>query len=137
MSAASIEEFMRALERVHSGANGALATLAHLAPEVWLVVPVEKAPTPGERVQATGLREEDGRILLSVFSSETSLKRWGLRRLWGTLPALAIFEAALAMPCDAARDGAPDVRAEFRGEFAGDASARDDGDEKTALDRAE
>ena len=92
---------MRALERVHSGANGALAMLAHLAPEVWLVVPVEKAPTPGERVQATGVREEDGRILFPVFSSEASLRRWGLRRLWGTLPALAIFEAALAMPCDA------------------------------------
>ncbi|MDP9274056.1 MAG: SseB family protein [Chloroflexota bacterium] len=101
MSAASVEDFMRALERVHSGANGALATLAHVAPEVWLVVPVEKAPTPGERVQATGVREEDGRILFPVFSSEASLKRWGLRRLWGTLPALAIFEAALAMPCDA------------------------------------
>ena len=101
MSAVSIEEFIRALERVHSGANDALATLAHLAPEVWLVVPVEKAPTAGERVQATGVREEDGRILFPVFSSEASLKRWGVRRLWGTLPALAIFEAALAMPCDA------------------------------------
>ena len=92
---------MRAVERVHSGANGALATLVHLAPEVWLVVPVEKAPIPGERVQATGVREEDGRILFPVFSNEASLKRWGLRRLWGTLPALAIFEAALAMPCEA------------------------------------
>jgi len=101
VSAVSIEEFIRALERVHSGANDALATLAHLAPEVWLVVPVEKAPTAGERVQATGVREEDGRILFPVFSSEASLKRWGVRRLWGTLPALAIFEAALAMPCDA------------------------------------
>src|SRR2546425_7118946 len=101
MSAASIEEFMRALERVHSGANGALPTLAHVAPDVWLVVPVEKAPTPGERVQATGVREEDGRILFPVFSSEASLKRWGVRRLWGTLRALAIFEAVLAMPCDA------------------------------------
>jgi hypothetical protein len=101
VSAVSIEEFMRALERVHSGANGALATLAHLAPEVWLVVPVEKAPTPGERVQGTGVREEDDRILLPVFSSEASLRRWGLRDLWGTLPALAVFEAALAMPCDA------------------------------------
>jgi hypothetical protein len=101
MTAVSVEEFMRALERVHSGANGALATLAHVAPKVLLVVPVEKAPTPGERVQATGVREEDGRILFPVFSSEASLRRWGLRRLWGTLPALAIFEAALAVPCDA------------------------------------
>ena len=92
---------MRALERVHSGANGALAMLARLAAEVWLIVPVEKAPAPGERVQATGVKEEDGRVLFSVFSSEASLKRWGLRHLWGTLPALAIFEAALAMPCDA------------------------------------
>jgi len=57
VSAGSIEEFMRALERVHSGANGALATLAHLAPEVWLVVPVEKAPTPGDRIQVPGVKE--------------------------------------------------------------------------------
>jgi hypothetical protein len=101
MTAASVEDFMRALERVHSGANGALATLAHVAPEVWLVVPVEKAPTPGERVQATGVREDDGRILFPVFSSEDSLKRWGVRRLWGTLPALDIFEAALELRIDA------------------------------------
>ena len=43
----------------------------------------------------------------------------------------------LAMPRDAERDGAPDIAAQVRGQFAGDASARDDGDEKTALDRAE
>ena len=101
MSAGSIEEFMRALERVHSGANGALATLAHLAPDVRLVVPVEKAPTPGDRIQVPGVKEDDGRIVFPVFSSEATLKRWGFRDLWGTLPALAIFEEALVPPFDA------------------------------------
>lgn len=91
---------MRALERVHSGANGALATLAQLAPDVWLVTPVEKAPIPGERVQVPGVKEDDGRLLFPVFSSEVTLKRWGFRDLWGTLPALAVFDAALALPFD-------------------------------------
>jgi len=101
MSAASIEEFMRALERVHSGANGALATLAHLAADVWLVVPVEKAPTPGERIQVPGVKEDDDRLVFPVFSSEATLKRWGFRDLCGTLPALAVFEETLASPFDA------------------------------------
>jgi hypothetical protein len=92
---------MRALERVHSGSNGALATLAHLAPEVRLVVPVEKAPTPADRIQVPGVKEDDGRIVFPVFSSEATLKRWGFRDLWGTLPALVIFEEALIPPFDA------------------------------------
>ena len=117
MSAASIEEFMRALERVHSGANGALPTLAHLAPDVWLVTPVEEAPTPGERIHVPGLRADNGRILFPVFSTEATFKRWGFRDLWGTLPALAVFEAALAMPCDAlVVDAAGPNRMEIRRE---------------------
>ena len=101
MSPVSIEEFMRTLERVHSGASGALPTLAHLAPEVWLVVPVEKAPAPGDRIQVPGVKEDDGRIVFPVFSSEATLKRWGFRDLWGTLPALVVFEEALVPPFDA------------------------------------
>lgn len=89
------------MERVHSGANGAVATLARLAPDVRLVTPVEKAPTPGERIQVPGLTGEDGRILFPVFSTEATFRRWGFRDLWGTLPALAIFEEALAPPFDA------------------------------------
>jgi hypothetical protein len=101
MTAVSIDEFMRTLERVHSGANGALPTLARLAPQVRLVVPVEKAPTPGDRIQVPGVEEDDGRIVFPVFSSEAALRRWGFRDLWGTLPALVIFEEALIPPFDA------------------------------------
>jgi len=54
---------MRALERVHSGANGALATLAHLAPEVWLVVPVEKRRHRANAFRLPGL----GRMVESSF----------------------------------------------------------------------
>ena len=40
-------------------------------------------------------------FVLPVFSSEATLKRWGFGDLWGTLPALVIFEEALAPPFDA------------------------------------
>jgi hypothetical protein len=101
VSAVSIEEFMRTLERVQSGASGAVATLARLARDVWLITPVEQAPTPGENIQVPALKDDDGRTLFPVFSTEATFKRWGFRSLWGTLPALAVFEAVLAIPCDA------------------------------------
>ena len=40
-------------------------------------------------------------MLFPVFSTEATFKRWGLRALWGTLTALAVFEAVLALACDA------------------------------------
>ncbi len=92
---------MRALERVQSGASGAVATLARLAPDVWLITPVEQAPTPGKNIQVPALKDDDGRTLFPVFSTEATFKRRDFRKLWGPLPALAVFEAVLAVPCDA------------------------------------
>lgn len=92
---------MRTLERVQSGATGAAAALARIAPDVWLITPVEQTPTPGENIQVPAFKDDEGRMLFPVFSTEATFKRWGFRKLWGTLPALAIFEAVLALPCDA------------------------------------
>ena len=101
MSAPSIEEFMRTLARVQSGASGAVATLARLAPDVLLITPVEQAPVRGENIQVPAFKDDEGRTLFPVFTTEATFKRWGFRKLWGTLPALAVFEAVLALPCDA------------------------------------
>jgi len=92
---------MRALERVQSGASGAVATLARLASGVRLITPVEQAPTPGANIQVPAFKDDEGRTLFPVFSTEATFKRWGFRELWGTLPALAVFEGVLALPCDA------------------------------------
>ena len=92
---------MRALERVQSGASGAVATLAGLASDVRLITPVEQAPTPDANIQVPAFKDDEGRTLFPVFSTEATFKRWGFRELWGTLPALAVFEAVLALPCDA------------------------------------
>jgi hypothetical protein len=96
-----MDDFMRTLERVHYGSTAALETLADLLPQVRLVVPVTKHPARGETVEVLSLRTADGRELLAVFNNERAFRRWGLGTEWGTMPAKAVFEAALAGPFDA------------------------------------
>ena len=47
-----VDEFVRALSRVHSGATGALVELARLLPKVRLVVAVQGVPAPGASIAA-------------------------------------------------------------------------------------
>ena len=89
------DEFARTLARVHYGSRKALVELADLLPRVKLIIAVDKLPSTGERVRATLLQEADGRTLFPVFSSQTTLRRWGLANDWGTLPAVALFEVIL------------------------------------------
>ena len=96
-----VEEFVRALSRVHSGASGALVELARLLPTVRLVVAVRNRPVPGESIAIPVIKADDGKMFLPCFSSESSFLRWSTRgdfRESGTLPALPIFEEALAGP---------------------------------------
>jgi len=95
------DEFARTLARVHYGSRKALVELADLLPRVKLIIAVDKLPSTGERVRATLLQEADGRTLFPVFSSQTTLRRWGLANDWGTLPAVALFEAILGEHVDA------------------------------------
>jgi len=97
---ANNEDFVKELSRVHYGSSEAVVKLARLLPGVRLVVPVDNLPAPGERLSVPGFRGEDGRIALTCFSSEMTFKRWGWKKEWGTLPALAIFETALGEPFD-------------------------------------
>ncbi|MDP9274791.1 MAG: SseB family protein [Chloroflexota bacterium] len=96
-----VDEFVRALSRVHSGASGALVELARLLPNVRLVVAVRGRPAPGESIAIPVIKTDDGKMLLPCFSSESSFFRWSARGDFaesGTLPALAIFEEVLAGP---------------------------------------
>jgi len=96
-----VDEFVRALSRVHSGATGALVELARLLPKVRLVVAVQGVPAPGASIAIPVIKTDDGKALLPCFSSESSLLLWSARgefREFGTLPALPIFEEALAGP---------------------------------------
>ena len=96
-----VDEFVRALSRVHSGAIGALVELAELLRKVRLVVAVRNLPVPGEPIAIPVIKTDDGKALLPCFSSESSLLLWSARGEFGefgTLPALPIFEEALAGP---------------------------------------
>ena len=98
---AEVEEFVRTLSRVHSGARGALVELARLLPKVRLVVAVRSRPVPGELIAIPVIKADDGKAFLPCFSSESSFLRWTGRGEFGesgTLPALPIFEEALAGP---------------------------------------
>jgi len=98
---AGVDTFVRALSRMHSGATGALVELASLLPKMRLVVGVRNLPAPGESIAIPFIRTDDGRTLLPCFSSEQSFLRWSARGdvgEFGTLPALVIFEQALAGP---------------------------------------
>ena len=94
-----VDEFVRALSRVHSGAIGALVELAELLRKVRLVVAVRNLPVPGEPIAIPFIKTDDGRTLLTCFSTESNFLRMRHHgEHFGTLPALVVFEQALAGP---------------------------------------